>query len=716
MSFRFITRPLFLALVLVMGAVPVLAQDQADTSPHSDAELVTDRVAVQPGESFDVALRIDMEEGWHSYWINSGDSGLETRIRWDVPDGVEVDDIRWPYPERIDTNPFTTYGYHDVVYLFSEVTIPEDFQGDVLSLSARADWLICADICLPAYEDVAIDIPIGTESGRTAHAEAMDHARGLIPVNLPEGWHADAETTDEGYLISVAHPASWMGDASDIELFAAEGGVIRHAAQHEATSYKDGFTIAVERSEYARGVPPTFKAVLVADGSTRFIDDARAIYLELPVAGASEHIVASSNAPAIPFSVSSIWMALAFALIGGMILNLMPCVFPILSIKILGFAEGNSQDRGTMRKHGLLFGAGVILSFLALAGALLLLRAGGESLGWGFQLQNPLIIAFLALLMFAIGLNLLGVFEIGFRLASAGGQLDRGSGSAGAFWSGVLATIVATPCTAPFMGAALGWSLAQPAVIALTVFAALGLGMAIPYVLLSFFPKWLERLPRPGPWMETLKQALSFGLFATAVWLVWVFGRQTGVDGAALLLAAMMLIGLAAWILNRWSWITSSPKKRVITRSFAGVALVLALMATLSGSRFVNTGSVPLSDGWQTFDPDRIEEIVQSGQPVFVDFTATWCITCQVNKRVALSNADVIRKFESQNVVLMQADWTNQDPVITAALEQFGRSGVPLYVLYPGGNADPVILPELLTPGIVINALDRITPATASLP
>lgn len=715
MLFRFFVRSFIAALVLVLGVSSSFAQ-QDDTSPHSDAELVTDRVAVQPGESFDVALRIDMEEGWHSYWLNAGDSGLETRIRWDLPEGVAVGDIRWPFPERVDTGPFTTYAYHDIVYLLSEVTIPQDFQEDVLSLSARANWLICADICLPAHEDVAINISIGEDAGRTEWADAVDEFRNRLPVELPDGWAADAEATDEGYLISVAHPNEWTGDASGIELFAAEGGVIRHAARHVVTPFEDGFTINVERSEFARGVAPVFKAVLVADESSRFVDDAQAIYLELPVSGAPEEVVMSADIPAVPFSVGSIWMALVFAFIGGMILNLMPCVFPILSIKILGFAEGNSQDRGTMRKHGLLFGAGVILSFLVLAGALLLLRAGGESLGWGFQLQNPLIIALLALLMFVIGLNLLGMFEVGFGLAGTGGRLDRGSGSSGAFWSGVLATIVATPCTAPFMGAALGWSLAQPAMIALLVFAMLGVGMAVPYVLLSFFPRWLERLPKPGPWMETLKQALSFGLFATAVWLVWVFGRQTGVDGAALLLFAMMFVGIAIWMIGRWPWITSNSRTRIVTRSLAGIALVLALTTTLSGSRLMNTGSVPVSDGWQTFDPDRIEELVQAGQPVFVDFTATWCITCQVNKRVALTNAEVIRKFDDRNVARMQADWTNYDPVITEALESFGRSGVPLYVLYPGGNADPVILPELLTPGIVINALDRISPATASLP
>ncbi len=705
-----------LLLALVFWASIVVAQDEVTTSPYSDAELVTDRLAVQPGEAFDVALRLVMEDGWHSYWVNSGDSGLQTRITWDLPAGVEVGEIRWPFPERVDTGSFTTYAYYDEVYLLTEVTVADDFRGNVLPLAARADWLICADVCLPAYEEVSLEVAIGDDASRSAHAEALDNARSLLPIDLPEGWSAEAETTDDGYVVRISHPPAWSGDASGIDLFAAESGVVRHAARHPVTPSDGGFTIDVERSEYARAPVAVFQAVLVADGSTRFHDDAQALRLDVPVIGVEEP-VAALEAPADARGVAvSIWLALVFAFIGGLLLNLMPCVFPILSIKILGFANGNGSDRRTMRKHGSLFGVGVLVSFLLLAALLLLLRAGGESLGWGFQLQNPLIVAGLALLMFAIGLNLLGVFEVGMRLGGIGGRLDRGDGASGAFWSGVLATIVATPCTAPFMGASLGWALAQPASSALMVFTALGLGMATPFVLLSYFPGWMQRLPRPGEWMITLKQVLSFGMFATALWLIWVFGLQTGIDGMVLLLAAMTLIGFAGWLLNRWSWVTATARVRVVTRALASVALVLALLATLAGSRHVNSAGMAPSDAWQPFDPDRVEEIVQTGQPVFVDFTAAWCITCQVNKRVALQHNRVVQAFASRNVALMQADWTSYDPVITAALEEFGRSGVPLYVLYPGGNADPVILPEILSPGIVLDALNRIAPTTASVP
>ncbi|CAN5627282.1 thioredoxin family protein [soil metagenome] len=710
-------RAALLVLLAILFAVPSMAQRSLEssdgtTSPHSDAELVSDRAAVAPGETLEVALRMTMDPGWHSYWKNAGDSGQATSIRWRLPEGVEAGDITWPYPERIDVPPFTTYGYHDEVFLFTTITVPASFKAAAISLNARADWLICADICLPAFEDVALEIPVrtGANRARSEWADAMDRARRAIPRELPQGWSASARSSGSGYSISITPASPLQFDPTGIELFAAEPAVMQHAGEQTVTTDENGFTFTVQRSEFAQGTASQFAAVLVAPTGFTFEGDARAIEINVPVEGAPLGIAEAAGGGA-PLSLM---LALGLAFIGGMLLNLMPCVFPIISIKILGFAEGRSHERGVLRRHGLLFGSGVMVSFWALAAGLILLRAGGESLGWGFQLQSPMIVAGLALLMFALGLNLLGVFEIGTGLSSVGGRLDRGRGPAGAFFSGVLATVVATPCTAPFMGASLGWALSQPATAAMLVFTALGLGMATPYLLLSFFPAWLERLPRPGPWMISLKQVLSFALFATAIWLIWVFGLQTGIDGATLLLIAITLVGFGAWILNRWKWATSGPRTRAVTRGFATVAFGLALVAILSGSRMAGE-LAPAGDGWQTFSPERVDELVLAGQPVFVDFTAAWCITCQVNKRVALHTPDVERAFLAANVTRMRADWTNRDPVITAALERFGRSGVPLYVLYPGGNAEPVLLPEILTPGRVIAELERI-PQTASLP
>jgi thiol:disulfide interchange protein/DsbC/DsbD-like thiol-disulfide interchange protein len=703
----------WLALLLVLGAAPALAQE--DTSPYSDAELVSDRAAVRPGETFDVALRMTMDPGWHNYWINPGDAGMPTRIAWELPEGVTAGEIRWPYPKWIEVPPYASYAYEDEVLLLTAITVPEGFSASTLDLRAEAEWLICEDVCLPASESVALSLPVRDAPAEDPRwAPALAEARAALPAALPEGWSAAGEATEDGYALRLAPAAGWEGSFEGVRFFPYEKGVIRHAAAQPLLTGEEGVTFTLARSEFARGTPERLAGVLVASEGATWVGGARAVEVDVPLAGG---VASASSASAGAGGLGAgapitLLLALGLAFVGGLILNLMPCVFPILSIKILGFADGRAHERGLLRKHGLLFGAGVLVSFWALAAGLIALRAGGESLGWGFQLQSPGVVAFLAVLMFAIGLNLLGVFEIGGRLAGATAGLDRKGGASGAFLSGVLATIVATPCTAPFMGAALGWALAQPAAAALAVFTALGVGMATPYVTLSLFPAWMARLPRPGPWMETLKQVLSFGLFATAVWLVWVFGLQTGIDGVALLLGALTLVAFAAWVLGRWQWTTTPPRLRLMTRGIALGAVLLAGMAVAAGSR----QAAPMAaggDAWEPFRPAAVEEHLSEGRPVFVDFTAAWCLSCQVNKRVALTVPSVERAFEERGVARIRADWTHRDPAITAALESFGRSGVPLYVLYPGAGQEPILLPEILTPGIVLAALDRVGAAPA---
>jgi len=573
----------------------------------------------------------------------------------------------------------------------------------------------------PGEESVALSLPVRDAPAEEPRwAAPLAEARASLPAPLPAGWSASGAATDEGYALRLAPAAGWDGSLDGVRFFPYEKGVIRHAAAQPVAPGEEGVTFTLARSEFARGTPDRLAGVLVAPEGATWDGSARAVEVDVPLA------TAASTPPAGAGGLGAgglgagapitLLLALGLAFVGGLILNLMPCVFPILSIKILGFAEGRGQERGLMRKHGLLFGAGVLVSFWALAAGLIALRAGGESLGWGFQLQSPGVVAFLAVLMFAIGLNLLGVFEIGGRVAGVTGSLDRKGGASGAFLSGVLATIVATPCTAPFMGAALGWALAQPAAAALAVFTALGLGMATPYVTLSLFPAWMARLPRPGPWMETLKQVLSFGLFATAVWLVWVFGLQTGMDGVALLLGALTLVAFAAWVIGRWRWTTTPPRLRLMTRGIALGAVLLAVLAVTAGSRQAAPMMAAAGDAWEPFRPAAVEEHLASGRPVFVDFTAAWCLSCQVNKRVALTVPSVERAFEERGVTRIRADWTHRDPEITAALESFGRSGVPLYVLYPGGGQEPVVLPEILTPGIVLSALGRVSAPERSVP
>jgi thiol:disulfide interchange protein/DsbC/DsbD-like thiol-disulfide interchange protein len=702
----------WLALLLVLGASPALAQEE-DASFYSDVELISDRAAVQPGETFDAALRITMEPGWHNYWINPGDAGMPTRIAWELPEGVTAGEIRWPYPNWIEVPPFASYAYKDEVLLLTEITVPGGFSGPTLDLRAEAEWLICDEVCFAGSEIVSLSLPVRDEPAEDPRwATRVAEARAALPAPLPEGWSVAGEVTEDGYVLLLAPAAGWEGSVEGVRFFPYETGVIRHAAAQPVTPGEEGVVFTLARSEFAHGTPERLVGVMVAPDGATWDGTARAVEVDVPLAAATASgtpVRAGGLGSGVPITLL---LALGLAFVGGLILNLMPCVFPILSIKILGFADGRVKERGLLRKHGLLFGAGVLVSFWALAAGLIALRAGGESLGWGFQLQSPGVVAFLAVLMFAIGLNLLGVFEVGGRLAGATAELDRKGGASGAFLSGVLATIVATPCTAPFMGAALGWALAQPAAQALAVFTALGVGMATPYVTLSLFPAWMARLPRPGPWMETLKQVLSFGLFATAVWLVWVFGLQTGIDGAALLLGALTLVAFAAWIVGRWQWRTAPPRFRWMTRGIALGAVFLAVLAVTAGSRQTAPMMAAAGEAWEPFRPAAVEEYLAIGRPVFVDFTAAWCLSCQVNKRVALTVPSVERAFEERGVARIRADWTHRDPAITVALESFGRSSVPLYVLYPGAGHEPVILPELLTPGIVLAALDRIEAAT----
>ncbi|MEO0558266.1 MAG: thioredoxin family protein [Bacteroidota bacterium] len=712
----------FLALVL---AAPAQAQTECpddDASPCSNATLVADQDAVEPGSAFDVALRIEIEPKWHVYWENPGDSGLPVQIEWDVPESIRIEPLQNPFPERIDIAGLTSYAFEDEAQLLARVAVPEDFVGDELVLGGLATWLICADICLQAEQEVSLTIPIGTPT----NADQLAAARALLPVQA-EGWSASASPEDSSVVLRLTPPQAWAGSLEDAQFFPVEEGVLNHAAPQTFAERRGVWSVGLMPSPIAGGSLDRIRGVLVAADGQQLVGDARAIEIDA--------IVAEPSPVQGPQSATlGLGWALLFALGGGLILNLMPCVFPILSIKVLGFAEG--KDNATLRRNGLAFGAGVLVSFWVLAGALLAFRAAGAGLGWGFQLQSPPIVAALAALMVLIGLNLLGVFEIGNGLASAGARADQKSGRSGAFLSGVLATIVATPCTAPFMGAALGYAIAAPVTSSLLVFTALGVGMALPYVLLSYFPKWTERLPRPGAWMVTLRQALAFPMFATAVWLLWVFGLQVGMNGVALLLMALVLLALATWFIGHWPAHSASSKTRTITRGLAvlsGVAaLALAIPAASGGAgtgvvlngqpRVLQGGGTSIAIGtsdselaalglgtgegdWLPFTSASVDQMVADGQPVFIDFTAAWCLTCQVNKKTTLHTDAVDEAFERHGVTRVRADWTNRNPDITAMLDRFGRSGVPFYVLYPGGDAEPILLPETLTPGIVIDAL-----------
>ncbi len=690
-----------LVLAVLVSAASAQTPEARDPSPHSDARLVADVTSVAPGDAFDLAIRIDADEGWHIYWINPGDSGLPVRVDWRLPEGVVAGPLQFPYPEVYSDAGITSYAHEGAPHFLTRVSVPEGFDAPTVEIGGDVKWLVCADMCYQAEQKVQLSLPVGP----TTRIDALDEAREALPI-MAEGWAAQAETAEEAYALSIVPPPAWEGSLAGAYFFVDETGVLDHSTKQAFVRDGEAWRVRLPAAEHAGAPAQRLRGVLVAPEGTSFGDGARAIQIDAIVAGAS----GSAGTPA---STLGLWSALLFAFTGGLILNLMPCVFPILSIKILGFVQGRNDSAAALRAHGLAFGAGVVLSFLALAGLLLVLRAAGEGLGWGFQLQSPAVVAVLAVLMTVVALNLLGVYEVGHRVAAVGGRLDRKEGLGGAFLSGVLATVVATPCTAPFMGAALGYALAQPALVALVVFAALGIGMALPYVFLSFQPHLLEKLPRPGEWMETLRQALAFPLFATAVWLVWVFGRQAGIDAAGMLLLSLVLVGLAAWTWGRWPGHRTRRATRTVARA-VGVGAVIAAVSLVAVAAGLLNDGLPANaeaaqgepgDTWEPFDPEAVEALVARGEPVFIDFTAAWCLSCQVNKKVALGTDAVERAFADAGVTRVRADWTNRNPEITAALDRFGRSGVPLYVFYPRGGGEPVLLPTVLTPEIVLDAL-----------
>ena len=676
-----------LAAAASAQGVPVGQAPADDPSPHSEARLVADVARVAPGEAFGVALEVDVEDGWHIYWINPGDSGQPVSVDWALPEGAEAGPLQFPPPARYEVAGLVSYAHGGTPAFLTRIEAPDDASG-TLRIAADARWLICADVCLPARADLEIEIPVGP----TERTTALDDARLALPAPA-DGWTASAVLAGSDYVLSIDPPEGVS--LADATFFVDEQGVLDHGAEQAFAQEEGAWSVRLAGSPYAQAPADRLSGVLVAGDL--------AVELAAPVAGAT----ASAAATAPAAASMTLWAALGFAFLGGVILNLMPCVFPILSIKILGFVNGREHSRGELRAHGLAFAAGVVVSFLALAGLLLALKATGVGAGWGFQLSYPPVVAGLAGLMVLLALNLLGVFEVGGRLASVGGRLDRKEGLSGAFLSGVLATVVASPCTAPFMGGALGFAVVQPAPVALAVFAALGVGMALPYVALSFQPAWIQKLPRPGPWMETLKHVLAFPLLATAVWLVWLYGRLEDVDAAALLLLALVALGGAAWAWGRWSRPGVAGRPMLLGR---GVSLLSVVGAVF----LVGASLAERTETWVDFDTQTVDALVAGGEPVFVDVTASWCLSCQVNKKTSLTAEAVETAFAERGVATFRADWTDQDPEITAFLDRFGRSGVPLYVFYPGGDAEPVLLPEVLTPGLVLDALATAAPQTAS--
>lgn len=663
------------------GPGPVKAQ-------HLTVEMVSLAPAIAPGGTLDVGLVITLEDKWHVYWINAGDSGEPPRIKWTLPAGITAGKMQFPIPSRLPLGPLMDFGYEDEVAFPVKLTAAKDLQPGPIHLDAKVDWLVCREVCIPGKAHLGLNLKVDPKA--TAPAQpvgALGEALGLLPKPLDPGMKLTVTGGKNEFVLDLI-----TGDkVTDAEFYPYDQQQIENAGDQDVEPLKDGVRLRVPRSTELTKLPTQLHGVIKLDDETAYDFTAPVTAGEVP------RRPGSKAAPAGAANLTTA-TALGLAFLGGIILNLMPCVFPVLFLKGLALVQSSGEERGRLRKHGLVYTLGILVSFWIIVAALLVLRAGGSEAGWGFQLQSPVFVAVLALGIFFFALSLAGQFEVGLSLTSVGGGLAQKQGYTGSFFTGVLATVVATPCTAPLMGAAIGFALAQPPLITFAIFTALALGLATPYLLLSFQPAWTRLLPRPGPWMEILKQLTSVLLFGTVIWLLWVYGHLFGADGVdriAWLSVSLLLVAMAGWVLGRWParW-TSAIAAALIGAVALGVVLRHPKDNTLT---------------WQPYSDQTLSQARAEGKPVFIDFTAAWCLSCQVNERLVLRSEDVQRELSNNKVVLIRADWTKYDPAITHELASVGRSGVPTYVIYPIGKGAPDVLPELLTKDIVLTALKRDT-------
>jgi thiol:disulfide interchange protein/DsbC/DsbD-like thiol-disulfide interchange protein len=709
------------------GAVVTTPQVRAELLAHAPQGVVA-------GQTLQIGLAIRHAPKWHTYWKNPGDSGLATQLNWTLPAGFAAGDIQWPTPQKLPIGPLMNYGYEGDLLLPVVVQVPAGFNGSSLPVKLQADWLVCKEVCIPESGEFAIDIP--AQAAASSHAARFEATRASMPQDVA-GARATAALEGDALVVRISGlPAAWQGKA--IDFLPETAGVIANAERQQARWAGDNWESRVRIDPQRSESPSALHAVLLGQGEAVGLRVAVQVSTPWPAPGAnpgatSPATTPSTLAPALAQAQAqaqpplALPLALVFAFLGGLLLNLMPCVFPVLSLKVLGVAQHGS-DRHTLLSGGLAYTVGVVLSFVALAALLLALRAGGEQLGWGFQLQNPWVVAALALLFTLIGLNLAGLFEFGSVLPSSVASARARNPMVDQFLTGVLAVAVASPCTAPFMGASLGLALTLPTAQALLLFAVLGLGMAAPYLALMAWPRLAERLPRPGVWMQHFKGLMAFPMFATVVWLMWVLGNQVGVDGAAALLGVLVAVAFVAWALGA-PGMGSATRVGLGGVSLAVLALALAwavpglklpapdhtgstaaTMPSAANGNAASTSETP----WQPWSSERVAAAHAQGRAVFVDFTAAWCVTCQYNKRTTLADARVMAAFRERGVLLLRADWTKEDPVITTELQRLQRSGVPVYALYTPGAALPQILGEILSVNEVLTALEPLPKVTTT--
>jgi thiol:disulfide interchange protein/DsbC/DsbD-like thiol-disulfide interchange protein len=693
-------RSLLLALTgLLLAGQAATAQSQVRAS------LAAADASIQPGQPVQVALRLDHDPHWHTYWIEAG-TGYPTSITWTLPPGWSASDILWPTPKVVrDTRgDITGNGYEDITYLPVILTAPADLApGTSVTFRAFAEWLMCEDMCIPGEANLTLTLPVRGEAPvvNPRHGADVRRAFAQLPRELPNLQVTAARDGNRILLRVASADGSAVHLPDDLWFFASDALVEYSRAQSERSRDATAVTLVLPVAESYFGQGDRLMGVLRTEGSwTTEGEPLPGLAIDAPLGTSLAALGTGTGdfAADAADGAASLIFTLGLALVGGLILNLMPCVFPVLGIKIMGFVNQAGSDRRKVALHGLVFSGGVIASFWALAAALAILRAGGEHLGWGFQLQSPVFVLLLTIVMLIFALAMSGVFEFGLSATGVGANLQMKQGYAGSFFTGVLATVVATPCSAPFLAPALGAALALPVATSFVVFTAIAIGLSLPYLLLSLFPGAIKVLPRPGAWMETFTQAMAFPLYATVGYLLWVLAGQVDEQKFLSVLLGLTLLAMGVWLYGRYAAPGATAKRMRI-------GVVGGLVLALGGAWFAwPSAPAPTEVVWQEWSPEAVAAGVAAGRPIYVDFTARWCATCQTNKRIVFASAEVNRLFRDQNILALRADWTNRDPRITAALAEWDRSAIPFNLVYLPGQAQPIPLPELLTPGIVLDA------------
>ncbi len=682
---------------LAAGMVARAGSSSAD-APHVHVQLVAPVDEIYPGGNNQIGLYFKLEQGWHVYWKNAGDSGEPPHIQWTLPDGVTAEPMEFPSPTRLPLGPLMDFGYENEVLFPIKLDVAPTAKSGKAVLDAKVDWLVCREVCIPGKADLQLMLQLSATkppvvAGSAQDAELMRRLASTLPQPLPGDVKAVFQQTTQGFRLGIDTGKR----ETTAQFYPFDQDWLANAAPQKATPTAQGVVLDLKKDVNFNGNLKQLAGVLELSG------------------GRAYDVTVQPGTVLIPaeYEFGTLAKTFALAFVGGLLLNLMPCVFPVLFLKGLALCRSGVEERHRLRVHGFVYAAGILVSFWILVAALLGLRAAGASLGWGFQFQSPVFLALMAGLLFFLGLSLAGQFELGLSLTAAGGSLAEKQGYAGSFFTGVLAVIVATPCTAPFMGAAIGYALAQPSAVTFCVFTAIALGLAAPYVALTMQPAWTRLLPKPGAWMEILRQAVSVPIFGTVIWLAWVIAQAYGAAVLGILLICFLLLAIAGWFLGHW------PAKRWATVIASVIVLCVVGISVYAPGKLAaqppTQSGVQSQQVWEPWSRDALSKYQAQGRPVLVDFTASWCLSCQVNERMALSRPEVQQALQSANVALLRADWTRHDRAITEALAALDRSGVPAYALYVPGQSEPQMLPEVLTPGIVIDAANKLPAVTSSV-